>query len=191
MKKFNVFICSLILTLIVSTVLPNFAYANELESKESALAESLLYNFNTQTLEFDEEAAKEIYNFTDEELSYYESLESLTPEEVNNTLLTLGIDMENYDGNIIYKEDENGEIQEFAVVAWLAGIGLVSFIGYFFWDRYLTHKEKMNYMDQCFAQGGNPVIDSRDDAGLRGKTSETEAKKIGGYNFACEKPKRD
>ncbi|MCM0627112.1 hypothetical protein M5J14_21685 [Lysinibacillus sp. OL1_EC] len=188
MKKLNFFICSLILTLIVSTVLPNFAHANELASKESALAESVLYNFNTKKLEFDEETAKEKYHFTDEELNYYESLESLTPKEVNNTLLTLGIDMENYDGDIIYKENEDGEITPYAVVAWLAGIGLVSFIGYFFWDRYLTHKEKMNYMNRCFDQGGNPIIDSRDDAGLNGQTNATEARKIGGYNFACEKP---
>ncbi|MED4889619.1 hypothetical protein MKY88_22665 [Lysinibacillus sp. FSL R7-0073] len=189
MKKFNVFICGLILALIVSTVSPSFVHANEIASKESALAESVLYNFDTKKLEFDEEAAKEEYNFTDEELNYYESsIESLTPEEVNNKLLTLGIDMENYDGNIIYKEDENGEVQGFAVIAWLAGIGFVSFVGYFFWDRYLTHKEKMNYMNKCFAQGGNPIIDSRDKSGLKGQTSAAEAERIGGYNFACEKP---
>ena len=49
MKKFNVFICGLIFALIVSTVSPSFVQANELASKESALAESVLYNFNTKS----------------------------------------------------------------------------------------------------------------------------------------------
>ncbi|MFW7188531.1 MULTISPECIES: hypothetical protein [Lysinibacillus] len=188
MKKLQFFICSLIVTLIVATIFPNFANADEYGRKESVLAESIYYNLATQTLEFDEEAAQKLYHFTDEELNYYESLESLSPNEVHHKLLTFGLDMDNYDGTIIYKENEDGEVTPYAVIAWLAGIGLVSFIGYFFWDRYLTHKEKMNYMNKCFAQGGNPIIDSRDDAGLNGQTNATEARKIGGYNFACQKP---
>ena len=43
-------------------------------------------------------------------------------------------------------------------------------------------------MNKCFAQGGNPIIDSRDKSGLKGQTSAAEAERIGGYNFACEKP---
>ena len=140
-------------------------------------------------MEFDEEAAKEVYNFTDEELNYYESsLESLTPEEVNNKLLTLGIDMENYDGNIIYKEDENGEVQEFAVIAWLAGIGFVSFVGYFSGIDIL-HIKKNELYGSMFRSGGNPIIDSRDRSGSKVQTNEAEAERIGGYNFACENQK--
>lgn len=188
MKKVNIFICSLIFTLIISTALPNFAHASELNSKGEALTELILYNFKTKKLEFDDKIAQEKYNFTNEEINYYEYLETLTSEEVNTKFLELGIDMENYDGDVIYKEDEEGELTKYGVVAWLVGIGFVSIVGYFFWDRYLTHKEKMNYMNKCFAQGGNPVIDSRDNAGLDGTTDAMAAQKIGGYNFACKRP---
>lgn len=58
MKKLQFFICGLIVTLIVATIFPNFANANEFGRKESALAESIYYNLATQTLEFDEEAAQ-------------------------------------------------------------------------------------------------------------------------------------
>ncbi|MGE7090907.1 hypothetical protein ACQKII_05490 [Lysinibacillus sp. NPDC048646] len=189
MKRLNFLIWGLIFTLLASTVSPNFVSAKELESKESVLSESILYNFDTKKLELDEETAKEKYDFTNEELNYYsETLESLTPKEVDDTLLDLGIDMEKFDGEIIYKENENGEITPYAAMAILAGIGLVTIMGYFFWDRYLTHVEKMNFANQCYAKDGYPVVDSRDDAGLSGITDVMEARKIGGFNFACKKP---
>lgn len=96
--------------------------------------------------------------------------------------------MKNYDDDVNYKEDEEGEPSTYGVVAWLAGIGLGSIVGYFFWERYLTHKGKMNYMNKCFAQRGNPVIDSRDNAGLDGTIDAMAAQKIGGYSFACKIP---
>ncbi len=46
----------------------------------------------------------------------------------------------------------------------------------------------MNCMNKCFAQRGNPVIDSRDNAGLDGTTDAMAAQKIGGYSFACKIP---
>lgn len=41
-------IWGLIFTLLASTVSPNFVSAKELESKESVLSESILYNFDTK-----------------------------------------------------------------------------------------------------------------------------------------------
>jgi len=47
------------------------------------------------------------------------------------------------EGEILLKEDRDGVIQPFAwPIIWLAGIGLVSFIGYLFYDKYLTDRAK-------------------------------------------------
>lgn len=192
MKKPN-FIYTLIAVLCLSIILPSFAHANDFSTDEQnkaiALSESILFNFNTEKLEIDRELAEGKNLFSSSELDHIENvLNSFSVEDTKNLLLNQGIDMENYNGEILLKEDENGDIQPYAwPIIWLAGIGLVSFIGYLFYDKYLSNKEKKNLINRCYDAGGFPVIDNRDISGQYGTTSDSAAVTIGGYNFACSR----
>ena len=190
-KKNNIFYI-LVTVLFLSLISPGFAHANvdssiEEQKRAIALSESILFNLNTEKLEIDKGLAQEKYAFPNSELNRIENvLDSLDVEETKNLLLAQGIDMENYEGEILFKEDRDGVIQPFALpVIWLAGIGLVSFIGYLFYDKYLTDREKRNLINRCYDSGGSPVIDERDTSGRFGTTSDTAAITIGGFNFAC------
>lgn len=190
-KKNNI-IYILVTVLFLSLISPGFAHANvdssiEEQKKAIALSESILINLNTGKLEIDKELAQEKYAFPNSELNRIENvLDSLDVEETKNLLLSQGIDMENYEGEILLKEDRDGVIQPFAwQIIWLAGIGLVSFIGYLFYDKYLTDREKRNLINRCYDSGGLPVIDERDTSGRFGTTSDTAAITVGGFNFAC------
>lgn len=193
MKKSN-FIYMLVAVLFLSIILPNFAHANTNSSvneqnKVIAISESILFNFNTKKLEIDKELAKEKYTFSNSELNHFENvLDSLSIEDTNDLLLNQGIDMENYEGEILLKEDENGVIQPYGwPLIILAGIGIVSFIGYLFYDKYLSDKEKKLLINRCYDAGGFPVIDNRDTSGRYGTTNDSAAVNIGGYNFACSR----
>lgn len=192
MKKFN-FIYMLVTVLVLSLILPSLAHANtdlsvDEQNKAIALSESILFNFNTGKLEIDKELAEEKYTFSNSELNQVENvLDSLSVEETKDLLLAQGIDMENYEGEILLKEDGDEVIQYAWPIIWLAGIGLISFIGYLFYDKYLADKEKKNLINRCYDAGGYPVIDNRDISGQYGTTNDTAAVNIGGYNFACSR----
>lgn len=188
--KFTYFLIALI---VFSTMVPNFAQAQDFTDKENALGESILYNFETGKLEIVKEFANEKYDFNDSELDYYnEKFNELTVDETNKLLLSQGIDIENYEGDVLYLENNEGTVQPFGVIAILAGIGIVTAIGYFWWDKYLTYKIKQNLIDKCYSIGGSPVFDSRDDSGFKGDPKKNrnyyEISSEGGYNFACERP---
>lgn len=192
MKKFN-FIYMLVTVLVLSLISPSLAQANtdlsvDEQNKAIALSESILFNFNTGKLEIDKELAEEKYTFSNSELNQVENvLDSLSVEETKDLLLAQGIDMENYEGEILLKEDGDEVIQYAWPIIWLAGIGLISFIGYLFYDKYLSDKEKKNLINRCYDAGGYPVIDNRDISGQYGTTNDTAAVNIGGYNFACSR----
>lgn len=192
MKKFN-FIYMLVTVLVLSLISPSLAQANtdlsvDEQNKAIALSESILFNFNTGKLEIDKELAEEKYTFSNSELNQVENvLDSLSFEETKDLLLAQGIDMENYEGEILLKEDGDEVIQYAWPIIWLAGIGLISFIGYLFYDKYLSDKEKKNLINRCYDAGGYPVIDNRDISGQYGTTNDTAAVNIGGYNFACSR----
>lgn len=192
MKKFN-FIYMLVTVLVLSLISPSFAQANtdlsvDEQNKAIALSESILFNFNTGKLEIDKELAEEKYTFSNSELNQVENvLDSLSVEETKDLLLAQGIDMENYEGEILLKEDGDEVIQYAWPIIWLAGIGLISFIGYLFYDKYLSNKEKKNLINRCYDAGGYPVIDNRDISGQYGTTNDSAAVNIGGYNFACSR----
>lgn len=192
MKKFN-FIYMLVTVLVLSLISPSLAQANtdlsvDEQNKAIALSESILFNFNTGKLEIDKELAEEKYTFSNSELNQVENvLDSLSVEETKDLLLAQGIDMENYEGEILLKEDGDEVIQYAWPIIWLAGIGLISFIGYLFYDKYLSNKEKKNLINRCYDAGGYPVIDNRDISGQYGTTNDTAAVNIGGYNFACSR----
>lgn len=190
MKKFN-FIYMLVTVLVLSLISPSLAQANtdlsvDEQNKAIALSESILFNFNTGKLEIDKELAEEKYTFSNSELNQVENvLDSLSVEETKDLLLAQGIDMENYEGEILLKEDGDEVIQYAWPIIWLAGIGLISFIGYLFYDKYLSNKEKKNLINRCYDAGGYPVIDNRDISGQYG--TDSAAVNIGGYNFACSR----
>lgn len=192
MKKFN-FIYMLVTVLVLSLISPSLAQANtdlsvDEQNKAIALSESILFNFNTGKLEIDKELAEEKYTFSNSELNQVENvLDSLSVEETKDLLLAQGIDMENYEGEILLKEDGDEVIQYAWPIIWLAGIGLISFIGYLFYDKYLSNKEKKNLINRCYDAGGYPVIDNRDISGQYGTTNDSAAVNIGGYNFACSR----
>ena len=55
------------------------------------------------------------------------------------------------------------------------------------YSMYTTHAEKQNLINQCYQNGGSPVVDSRDSAGVEGTTDSGAAKNEGGYRFECQK----
>lgn len=182
----------LILSLIVSSASASLAQVQpvgeqEYSAKVTAFYESIFYNVNTGELELVEEIAAEKYSFTKNELAEMNSMvDSVTKEEVDQLIKEHNIDLASYEGEVLYNENGDELIQPFAFI-YLVGIGLILISAYFFYSRYLDYKEKMTLINRCYDRNGDLVVDSRDKSGVKGKPNEGDAKRVGGYNFACKK----
>src|SRR5699024_12695194 len=77
-----------------------------------------------------------------------------------------------------------------ATAVMCGGVALMSILtggGLIFYAMYTTHSEKQSLIDQCYDNGGTPVIDSRNSSGVEGTTDSGAAKTAGGYRFECQK----
>lgn len=110
--------------------------------------------------------------------------------DLDDELLTESLKEELLENSVLIPiKDENGTVQPQALpIAYLVGIGVVTVIGYFWWDNYKTAERKKQLINECYRVGGTPVIDERDDFGIKVDPKVTiEAKKVNGFNFACER----
>ena len=62
----------------------------------------------------------------------------------------------------------------------VAILGIITGGGLIFYAMYTSHAEKQNPIHQCYANGGNPVVDCRDSAGVEGTTDSGAASREGG-----------
>lgn len=69
----------------------------------------------------------------------------------------------------------------------VAALGILAGGGLIFYAMYSSHEEKQTLINRCYDKGGNPVVDSRDSAGVEGTTDSGAAKHSGGYRFECQK----
>lgn len=110
-------------------------------------------------------------------------LASLDDEEVDRLLIQSG-----YNPAEVRVENDQATASV-APIIWIAGIAIAALTtGALIWvSKYYSHKEKMRLIDQCYANGGYPEVDSRDKGGVKGTTKSGEARSAGGYNFKCRK----
>lgn len=112
-------------------------------------------------------------------------LENLTDQQINQVLAD-----NNYDPATLRKSDDSGASVRIApAVIWggVAILGILAGGGLIFYAMYTSHEEKQNLINQCYDNGGRPVIDSRDSAGIEGTTNSGAAEQAGGYRFECQK----
>ncbi|QTD42522.1 hypothetical protein [Sporosarcina sp. Te-1] len=144
----------------------------------ASISQSLYYDKGSGKVQIDENRVAELQNISLKEAQALkeanEALSDLSKEETDKMLIDAGYDPENL---------EDGAYLPNAWPIFLIGIGLI--VAYYFWDRYLSYKEKTLLINRCYDQYGYPVVDSRDNSGLRGIPNEAEASRVGGFNFAC------
>ncbi|WP_411346251.1 hypothetical protein ACE3MZ_09815 [Paenibacillus sp. WLX1005] len=156
----------------------------DLEQKQTALSESLVYQQDTGTIVINQVKAKQLYSFSEQELKGYTTfLNSLTPEETNDLLQAYGVDVSTTnatDGNVV--------TPQIAPIIWIGiiAIGVIAG-GVIFSALYFNHQQKMTLINRCYDEGGTPKIDSRDQSGLNGTTNSGAAEGANGYKFECIK----
>ncbi|WP_458119966.1 hypothetical protein [Paenibacillus sp. Z6-24] len=160
-----------------------FGSIPDLAKKEAALSESLEYSARTGKIAINQVKAKQLYNFSDQEIKGYAAfLDSLTPDETKELLTAYGVDVSAADTG-------NGEITpQIAPIIWIGiiAIGVIAG-GVIFTALYFNHQQKMTLINRCYDEGGTPKIDSRDSSGLNGTTSSGAAEGANGYKFECVK----
>ena len=156
----------------------------DLESKQAALSESLVYQSNTGKIVINQVKAKQLYSFSEQELKGYSAfLSSLTPDETHDLLKAYGVDVSTAtptEGNVV--------TPQIAPIIWIGiiAIGVIAG-GVIFSALYFNHQQKMTLINRCYDEGGTPKIDSRDQSGLNGTTNSGAAEGANGYKFECIK----
>lgn len=112
-------------------------------------------------------------------------LADLSDEQIDQVIADNG-----YDPEQMRQPDNSGIAPRIAPAVIWGGVALIGILaggGLIFYAIYTTHAEKQNLINQCYDNGGTPVIDSRDSAGVEGTTDSGAAKQSGGYRFECQK----
>ncbi|WP_246819238.1 chromosome partitioning protein ParB [Corynebacterium sp. HMSC04H06] len=166
------------------------AQANELDSNIQGplvLAEAMYYDAGEDEIRLDE-GKIDHDRVTAEEVDQVEAgLADLTDEQIDQVLIDNG-----YEPDEMRDSDSDNSGVSFRIapaIIWggVAILGILTGGGLIFYSMYTTHAEKQNLINQCYQNGGNPVVDSRDSAGVEGTTDSGAAKNEGGYRFECQK----
>lgn len=170
-----------------ATVAP-VAQAQEVDSGvqgPAALVEAVYFDSDTDEFRLNEDKIDH-NRVTAEEIDQAESeLADLTDDEIDQVITENGHDPEQ-----IREPNTSGITPMVAPVIIWGGVALIGILtggGLIFYAMYTTHAEKQNLIDQCYGNGGTPVIDSRDSSGVEGTTDSGAAKTAGGYRFECQK----
>lgn len=112
-------------------------------------------------------------------------LENLTDDQINQVLVDNGYDPQ----EIRNSANGPGTSRVAPIIIWggLALIGVLVGGGLIFHAQYNSHEEKKSLVEECLKHGGQPVLDSKDAAGLEGTTDSVAAQQEGGYRFECQK----
>ncbi|MBK3497204.1 hypothetical protein JFL43_20715 [Viridibacillus sp. YIM B01967] len=181
-KSFGKLLPLLIMVLLFSTFFSPITKANELSTKEDAINNSTYYSIKTHEIVLNEKQALDLNpNIEQAELDMVkQAIEKLSDAEIDTLLINNGYDLDE-----IKIDTDFGH----ANIAWFVPIiiGIILVVGaIFFSTLYFSHEEKMSLINQCYANNGYPVIDSRDEAGVNGTTDSGSANQAGGYKFECK-----
>lgn len=149
------------------------------------LTEAIYYDAEADELRLSEDQI-DYSRVTESEVDQARSgLANLSDDEVNQIL-----DENGYDSEVNRLSDNSGVSFRIAPAVIWGGVALLGILtggGLIFYSTYTTHQEKKELIDKCHENGGNPVIDSRDNTGLEGSPDSFSASKEGGYRFECQK----
>lgn len=170
-----------------ATVAP-VAQAQEIDSdvqSPAALVEAVYFDSDADEFRLNE-AKIDHDRVTTEEIDEVESeLSDLSDEEIDQVIAENG-----YDPDQVREPNPSGVTPMIAPAVIWGGVALIGILtggGLIFYAMYTTHSEKQSLIDQCYDNGGTPVIDSRDSSGVEGTTDSGAAKTAGGYRFECQK----
>ncbi|MDO4928134.1 MAG: chromosome partitioning protein ParB [Corynebacterium sp.] len=174
--------------LVMTSAMTVTAYGAELDPNikgSLVLAETMYFDAATDQIRLDEGRIDydRVTEFEVEQVRL--GLESLSDEQIDEVLLDNGYDP----AEIRQSNQSEFSVRAAPVVIWggAAIIGILTGGGLIFYSQYSSNEEKRNLIDKCHEQGGSPVIDTRDSAGLEGSTDSISAKREGGYRFECQK----
>ncbi|CCE54339.1 MAG: chromosome partitioning protein ParB [Corynebacterium sp.] len=150
-----------------------------------ALAEAVYYDEGADEFRLNE-AKIDHDRVTAAEIDTAESeLAGLSDEQIDQVIADNG-----YDPEQMRQPDSTQITPQIAPAIIWGGVALIGILtggGLIFYAMYTSHAEKQNLIDQCYDNGGSPVIDSRDSSGVEGTTDSGAAKHAGGYRFECQK----
>lgn len=167
--------------------------ATAVEAKEvsgeidDVISQSVYFVPQTGELSVNEQQVRDAYPDVQIEESVFtdvrSQLKALSDDEVDNLLVENG-----YDPAEVRVADGEATANA-APIVWLVvgGIAALGAGALIFTSMYFSHKEKTELINRCYETGGNPVVDSRDQAGVSGQTKSDEAQADGGYKFECRK----
>lgn len=150
-----------------------------ISEKEKGILNGVYYDTSIGELIFEEEEGKEFYDFNSNEISDIENKLAKIPKENIESVIKNSSDM----------DSEPGIQPQIAPLIWggIAVVGILVGGGLIFSSMYFSHKEKTQLIDRCYDEGGTPDVESKDSAGVSGKTNSGAAKQNGGYKFECVK----
>jgi hypothetical protein len=164
----------------LSTPITNAQYVAD---KNEAIGTSTYYSIKTQRIALNEqEALKKNPDITQQELiEVNKFLNALSAEEIDEIVLDNGYDVETL------KVDP--DLGHASAITWVAVVivGILVVGALIFTALYFNHKQKMNFINKCYANKGYPKVDSRDKGGIKGTTNSGSASAAGGYKMECRK----
>ncbi|MBA9028843.1 chromosome partitioning protein ParB [Peribacillus huizhouensis] len=183
MKNLKFITALLVFALIFSSLLTPVTNAQEAERKNEAIANSTYYSVKKHEIVLNEqEALSANPNITKKEINEVNKfLKSLTGEDIDQILVTNGYSLEDVkiDSDLAH-----------ANIVWFVPVIIIALLAtgaLIFTAMYFNHTEKQNLINKCYANGGYPVVDSRDSSGVKGTTNSGAAKAANGYKFECKK----
>ena len=174
--------------LVTTAVAVPSAHAREVDPQirgPLVLAEAMYFDAGTDEIRLDERSIDSSRVTEAEVDTVRRGLTQLTDEQIDEVLIDNGMDPDE-----VRQTVEPGVSLRIApAIIWggVAILGILAGGGLIFYAMYTSHAEKQNLINRCYDNGGTPVIDSRDSAGIEGTTDSGAAKREGGYRFECQK----
>lgn len=164
------------------------AHGSELEPTirgPLVLAEATYYDAGTDEIRLDERSIDSSRVTAAEVDAVRLGLETLSDEQIDEVLLDNGMNPD----EVRHTVEPGTSLRIAPAIIWggVAILGILAGGGLIFYAMYTSHAEKQNLINRCYDNGGAPVIDSRDSAGVEGTTDSGAAQRAGGYRFECQK----
>lgn len=184
MKTSRFMVALMIFALVFSGLATPISKSEAAGNSTDAISQSTYYSVKEHKIVLNEQEVLSINPAV--ETQYIEEvktrLAALTNEEVDQILLANGF---------VLEEVKIDTDLAHANIVWyipvLIGMAILATGALIFTALYFNHKEKTNLINKCYANGGYPVIDSRDKSGVKGTTNSGSAKAANGYKFECRK----
>lgn len=182
-KSMKSIVLAIALLLALNSLFAPMASAQTVADKDEAISTSTYYSVKKHEIVLNkQEALSKNPNLTNQEIQEVRKvLKSLSSEDIDQILVDNGYSLDEVK---IDPELAHANIVWFVPVII---IGILAAGAIIFTAKYFNHKEKTNLINKCYANGGYPVVDSRDSSGIKGTTSSGSASNAGGYKFECKK----